>query len=262
MGDEVQVLPCEGRHVFHPPCLAPWLAEHNSCPTCRCELPSLPPPELLSLLFGGHGSSRGACMVLQGRCAGPTALATSTHAAGTSFRPTTTSTKRARSASDGMRRTRGAPPTRSATTSSCTSSRQPRVPSSTSPACNSHVERQGVLERVPRGSLVLPCRVSQLSTSLSTGPTSRKHGWQRRAPAGISQRDALLPPAPHSRHPGGAPLPEGALPASPHAHADCAALYNRFHTPRPATLLRAACLLARARDSGGAAPAHVNTRQL
>lgn len=33
-GEEVQVLPCN--HVFHPPCLEPWLLEHNnSCPTCR-----------------------------------------------------------------------------------------------------------------------------------------------------------------------------------------------------------------------------------
>lgn len=38
VGDEVQVMPCnaaDGKHVFHPPCLAPWLAENNSCPTCR-----------------------------------------------------------------------------------------------------------------------------------------------------------------------------------------------------------------------------------
>lgn len=38
VGDQVQVLPCnaaDGKHVFHPPCLAPWLAENNSCPTCR-----------------------------------------------------------------------------------------------------------------------------------------------------------------------------------------------------------------------------------
>ncbi|KAI7839228.1 hypothetical protein COHA_007041 [Chlorella ohadii] len=43
VGDEVQVMPCnaaDGKHVFHPPCLAPWLAENNSCPTCRHELPT------------------------------------------------------------------------------------------------------------------------------------------------------------------------------------------------------------------------------
>ncbi|KAL4432418.1 hypothetical protein ABPG77_001717 [Micractinium sp. CCAP 211/92] len=39
-GDEVQVMPCSSGHVFHPPCLRPWLEEHNSCPTCRHELPT------------------------------------------------------------------------------------------------------------------------------------------------------------------------------------------------------------------------------
>jgi hypothetical protein len=33
-GHTVNIMPC--KHVFHPPCLAPWLAEHNSCPICRC----------------------------------------------------------------------------------------------------------------------------------------------------------------------------------------------------------------------------------
>lgn len=40
VGDEVQVLPCAGKHVFHPACLAPWLQQHNSCPMCRHELPT------------------------------------------------------------------------------------------------------------------------------------------------------------------------------------------------------------------------------
>ncbi|KAM7276516.1 hypothetical protein ACFE04_018382 [Oxalis oulophora] len=35
-GDKMQELPC--RHTFHPPCLKPWLDEHNSCPICRYEL--------------------------------------------------------------------------------------------------------------------------------------------------------------------------------------------------------------------------------
>lgn len=38
LGDEVQILPC--KHVYHVPCLAPWLQKHNSCPVCRHELPT------------------------------------------------------------------------------------------------------------------------------------------------------------------------------------------------------------------------------
>ncbi|XP_057467911.1 E3 ubiquitin-protein ligase AIP2 [Actinidia eriantha] len=34
--DKMQELPCS--HKFHPPCLKPWLDEHNSCPICRHEL--------------------------------------------------------------------------------------------------------------------------------------------------------------------------------------------------------------------------------
>ncbi|KAL5200928.1 hypothetical protein ABZP36_035282 [Zizania latifolia] len=34
--DNMQELPC--KHLFHPPCLKPWLDENNSCPICRHEL--------------------------------------------------------------------------------------------------------------------------------------------------------------------------------------------------------------------------------
>ncbi|KAF8036146.1 hypothetical protein BT93_C1984 [Corymbia citriodora subsp. variegata] len=36
VNDEMQELPC--KHTYHPPCLKPWLDEHNSCPICRHEL--------------------------------------------------------------------------------------------------------------------------------------------------------------------------------------------------------------------------------
>jgi E3 ubiquitin-protein ligase AIP2 len=36
VNDTMQQLPCN--HTFHPPCLKPWLDEHNSCPICRHEL--------------------------------------------------------------------------------------------------------------------------------------------------------------------------------------------------------------------------------
>lgn len=39
-GDDAQTLPCNSSHAFHPPCLKPWLDAHNSCPTCRHELPT------------------------------------------------------------------------------------------------------------------------------------------------------------------------------------------------------------------------------
>ena len=32
------MLPC--KHTYHEPCLAPWMASNNSCPTCRLELPT------------------------------------------------------------------------------------------------------------------------------------------------------------------------------------------------------------------------------
>ena len=34
-------MPCG--HCFHKDCLMPWLAEHNTCPVCRCEVESNSP---------------------------------------------------------------------------------------------------------------------------------------------------------------------------------------------------------------------------
>lgn len=39
-GEDRQIveMPCD--HTFHSQCLMPWLKQHNSCPTCRFELPT------------------------------------------------------------------------------------------------------------------------------------------------------------------------------------------------------------------------------
>ena len=41
-GDEIRMLPCEGKHVFHQQCVDPWLLElSSSCPLCRQDFHAL-----------------------------------------------------------------------------------------------------------------------------------------------------------------------------------------------------------------------------
>ncbi|KAJ3539195.1 hypothetical protein NMY22_g4840 [Coprinellus aureogranulatus] len=59
-GDDVRVLPCEGKHCFHQTCVDPWLLElSSSCPICRQDFFALE-----NIISGrtedGHGNPDGA----------------------------------------------------------------------------------------------------------------------------------------------------------------------------------------------------------
>jgi hypothetical protein len=36
--EEVMVLPCDGKHSYHPHCILPWLKMSVNCPMCKCDL--------------------------------------------------------------------------------------------------------------------------------------------------------------------------------------------------------------------------------
>lgn len=69
-GDQVRVLPCDGRHRFHAECVDPYLLKHSSlCPLCRKDLkPAAPtPPEQDVNAADGEGAEGGQRGTRRGR---------------------------------------------------------------------------------------------------------------------------------------------------------------------------------------------------
>lgn len=54
-GDDLRILPCEGRHAYHRDCIDPWLLGVSSlCPLCRLDLAGDAPAEPEEIDYGAE----------------------------------------------------------------------------------------------------------------------------------------------------------------------------------------------------------------